>query len=245
MRERAELVWNGLLDLLYPPACLVCGVAMESGAMCAVCLRDMQPVQPPFCDRCGVPVPAERRVCASCENGPEPPYTWSQAMGHYGGTLLRAIHRFKYEGKSALALPLGTLLAHSLDSPPSPLLAAEPSGFDAVVPVPLHPSRLRYRGFNQAERLARIVAQKRGWRLDTDGVRRTRRTTSQTNLTREARAVNVRGAFAAQEPQRYHNQRVLIVDDVLTTMATTGEVARVVQEAGAKRVCVVALARGG
>src|SRR5262249_26772570 len=116
--------------------------------------------------------------------------------------------------------------------------------FDAVVPVPLHPSRLRERGFNQAERLARIMAQERHWKLDANGLLRVRPTSSQTNLPRTERAANVRGAFAPREPMRFAGKAVLIVDDVITTSATLKEAARVVREAGATRVCVVALARG-
>lgn len=249
MRERAALVWNGLLDVLYPPVCLVCGVRLESGALCPVCTADIHPILPPFCDRCGSPVAAGEGVCAACVTGTEPPFAWTQALGQYVGTLRRAIHRLKFDGKTALAEPLGLLLARSLGEPPSPLLSGPLSGdapgFDVVVPVPLHPSRLRERGFNQAERLARVVARERGWRVEAQGLRRIRRTRSQTELGPEERAVNVRGAFAAREPLFFDGQRVLLLDDVLTTMATVTECARAVQNAGAKRVCVVALARGG
>ena len=221
LRQQATQVWNGLLDLIYPPRCLVCGGDLEEGALCAACERTFTPILPPFCDRCGEPVPAERLVCRRCEQGPEPPFAWSQALGQYDATLLRALHRLKYDGKVALALPLGRLLARSLEAP-SPLFDLKRSqdlpAFDAVVPVPLHPSRLRRRGFNQAERIARVVAKERGWRLDTTGLRRVRRTPSQTALTLDARIANVRGAFAATEPMRFDGQAVLIIDDILTSV---------------------------
>ena len=248
MRETVELVWNGLLDMVYPPCCLVCGKRMESGALCEACIREFVAVAPPFCDRCGgLPDEAGRSICRPCETGPGAPYQWSQAMGHFGGTLREAILRFKYGGKAALAHPLGLCLARSLDTPPSPLLTStlgEKLAFDAVVPVPLHPSKLRQRGFNQSERLARVVAEERGWQLDTSGVVRVRKTRVQALLEGSEREKNVRGAFACRLGQRYAGQSVLIVDDVLTTGSTVSEVARVIRDAGASRICIIALARG-
>ena len=248
-RTTVQEVWNGLLDLVYPPVCLVCRQWIAAGALCEMCRRSVAPVLPPLCDRCGMPVPAERIVCRECEEGPEPPFDWSQTMGQYTGPLRTAIHHLKYHGRTALATPLGQMLAQSLDSPASPLFAprSDPSlpVFDAVVPIPLHPSRLRQRGFNQAERLARVLAAERGWRLDTKGLRRVRRTEVQALLTsREARAANVQNAFAVRSPTHYWNQSVLLVDDVITTMATVREAAAVVRAAGAERICIVALARG-
>lgn len=247
MRKRVALIWNGLLDVLYPPVCLVCGTE-QADPLCPVCRREIEPIPRPYCDRCGIPISADRLVCVSCETEGEPPFAWSQAMGRYAGALRQAIHRLKYEQKTGLALPLGRLLAHSLDSPSSPLLSAcLPSSlpaFEAVVPVPLHPSRLRKRGYNQAELLARVVAEERGWNLDTRGLRRIRRTQTQTALSPAERAANVQGAFTARSPLYFSGQSVLLVDDVLTTTATMRECAKVVQEAGAKRVCIVALASG-
>lgn len=246
MREFAELVVNGLLDLIYPPRCLLCSASLEAGALCEVCLREFVPAHGPFCDCCGDIREAGYVFCRKCQEGKSLAFAWSQAMGQYSGTLRHAIHRFKYEGKVALAEPLGRALAYSLDKPLTPLLmspSGQPLTFDAVVPVPLHPSRLRQRGFNQAERLARVVARERGWTLDAQGVRRVRRTKSQVTVGDEAsRRANVQGAFACRSLRRYAGQNVLIVDDVLTTGSTMSEVAHVVRGAGASRVCIVALA---
>lgn len=242
-------VWNGLLELIYPPVCLVCRQWIAAGALCEECRKSIAPVLPPLCDRCGAPVAAGRIVCRECEQGPEPPFDWSQTMGQYTGPLRTAIHHLKYHGKTALAAPLGQMLAHSLDSSPTPLLAARSDTaqppFDAVVPIPLHPARLRQRGFNQAERLARVLAAERAWPLDTQGLRRVRRTEVQALLTsREARAANVKDAFIARAPTHFWNQSVLLIDDVITTMSTVREAASVVRAAGATRICIVALARG-
>ncbi|HZT43709.1 MAG TPA: ComF family protein [Chthonomonadaceae bacterium] len=244
--EAVQAIWNGLLDLVYPPRCLVCG-AWQEEPLCPACRHAIQPPDPPFCDRCGVLIAADKSLCPACELGPEPPFAWCQAMGRYEGVLRQAIHRLKYDGKTALAQPLGKLLAASLERPGSRLLphpnASDQPAFDRVVPVPLHPSRLRERGFNQSERIARIVAQEYGWRLDTRGLRRIRRTKTQTRLGHRERAQNVQGAFAVRTSDYFAGQSVLIIDDVLTTGATVKECAQVVKDAGAVRVCITALAQ--
>src|SRR5690348_4512566 len=87
VRELLARVCSGLLDLVYPPKCLVCGAWLEGGCLCPVCIRAISPLLPPYCDRCGVPIPADRQVCTACEAGPEPPFDWSQALGAYAGAL--------------------------------------------------------------------------------------------------------------------------------------------------------------
>lgn len=241
LREAAVLVWNGLLDVVYPPRCLVCG-RDEADPLCAVCRSEVVPLLAPFCDRCGVPIAAGRLVCEDCEAGPEPHFAWSQAVGQYTGVLRTAIHRLKYDGKGALAAPLGELLATALETP-SPLLAPG-QAFDCIVPVPLHPSKLRARGFNQSERIARALASGRGWPLETRGLLRLRKTRTQTALHAAERHRNVEGVFGVRTPLYFDGQSVLLVDDVLTTMSTVNECARVLRNAGAARVAVLALARG-
>ena len=187
-------------------------------------------------------------VCEPCEAGNEPPFAWSQAAGMYQGALKDAIHLLKYNGKAALAEPLGRMLAESLAAE-TPLMAQRPENvpaFDAVVPVPLHPARQRERGFNQAERLARVVAREKNWLLDANGLRRIRRTAPQARMNSAAeRAANIREAFVARSPLHFENQSVLLVDDVLTTMSTVREAAGAMRNAGAIRIGVIALARGG
>ena len=246
MIAQARYAVNGLLDLLYPPVCLLCAARLEDGAMCADCQRQITPLPPPFCDRCGVSIRPDRTVCEPCENGNAPPFSWAQALSSYDGVLKTAIHLLKYNGKAALAEPLGLLLARSLDAPTYLIKPRDNRpAFDAVVPIPLHPARRRERGFNQAERIARVVARERNWRLDADGLRRVRRTRPQARMnTAEERAANIRDAFAARSPRHFENQHVLLIDDVLTTTSTVKAAANAVRDAGATRICVLALARG-
>src|SRR5579859_1243367 len=142
MRQGIMGAWNGLLDVVYPPICLLCRSRLECGALCSECVRGFAPVAPPFCARCGAPIPIASPLCSPCLAGLTPAYDWSQALGEYTGPLRTAIHRLKYDGKTVLAEPLGRLLARALDDPPSRLLHPQLKGpaveFDLVTPVPLH-----------------------------------------------------------------------------------------------------------
>jgi ComF family protein len=246
LTETARAIGEGLLDLLYPPVCLVCRRPNGDGSLCAVCRSDAHPLQPPFCDRCGAPVAAGLLVCERCAGEPDPAFAWSVAAFQYSGTIRRAIHIMKYRRRAALGRPLGEMLAAYLRCAGQPLLPEGCGGvseaFDLVVPVPLHPAHLRRRTFNQAERIARPVAEAFGLQVDADGVRRISGRQSQTIVDPAARMENVRGAFAAS-PGRFDGKSVLVIDDVLTTASTAREVARVIRDAGARRICVAAVAR--
>ena len=241
MDERLKTLFTGLLDLVYPARCLVC-MRLGERPLCSDCIDSITPLSAPYCDRCGEPVEASRLVCETCEAGPEPAFAWSQAVGQYSGVLRTAIHRLKYERRGALAEPLGELLAESIVTP-SPLLPRN-QRFDCIVPVPLHPSKLRSRGFNQAERVASVVAQRRGVALDTRGLVRVRKTRTQTSFHASERHANVERVFDTAAPLYFDGKSVLLVDDVLTTMSTVNECSRVLRNAGARRVAVLALARG-
>ena len=189
-------------------------------------------------------------LCYRCQTGPSPTYDWSEAAYQYDGALLSAIHRLKYDGRKSLAKPLGHLLALSLSNdshlfdPPSGKTDQPRSySFDLVIPVPLHPGRYRTRGFNQAEELAWEVATHHGWPMVTSSLARVRRTPSQTALSHNQRAHNMAGAFVVTDPDALEMRSVLLVDDVLTSTSTVREASRAVMEAGAARVCVLALAR--
>ncbi len=229
---------GGLLDLLYPPKCLVCGAIMDGGCLCESCLAAFPRITPLCCERCHDRLAPGERLCRACARGNEPPYLWISAVGEYSGGLRRAIHRFKYDGRTALRLPLGRALASSL-----PTFDGEPPHFDVVAPTPLHPAKQRQRGYNQAELLAAAVAEIRGERLCPDALKRLHRGESQTMLHAGERASNVAGAFAVNRRAVIERHNVLLIDDVVTTTATVRECARVLMAAGAKSVCVAALAR--
>jgi ComF family protein len=146
--------------------------------------------------------------------------------------LAIAIHALKYRSRRCVAAALGELLALTCSAPAEAI----------VVPVPLHPARLRARGYNQAFLLARVLARRRRLEL-ADALERTRDTPAQRELGRQARLANLRGAFRVVRPERVHHRRVLLVDDVLTTGATADACAGVLRAAGASGVDVYTVGR--
>ena len=224
-----------LLALVFPPACAACGELLEPEApLCPLCTLATEPVPLPGCPRCGEPV--ERPgTCARCRRGP-PPFVSAHAPFVHTGPLARAIHRFKYEGQSALALPLGRALAAG-SGPWLGRLQRRPT----LVPIPLHRGRLLRRGYDQAALLTRALARATGLPPCSTLLRRTRATRRQVGLTEAERIENVHGAFAVNGP--LPGGPVVLVDDVFTTGATARAAAAVLREAGARGVYVLTLAR--
>ena len=193
-------------------------------------------VSPERCAACDEHVLPRRIFCPPCAMTLEP-RTKDAAIApyRYGGALARAIVRFKYEGRSDLARPLGSLLLRA-----SPMFA--PLGIDVVVPVPLHPARLADRGFNQAALLAAPLARALGAVHAPRALARTRNTSRQADLDRESRMTNVSFAFAARQPDVVEGKRILIVDDVRTTGSTLRACAAALTSARAGFVHAIALA---
>ncbi len=190
------------------------------------------------CAQCGVPF--ENRaplhgsgLCGLCRRGATE-FDWGRGYGAYEGVLRHLIHLLKYDGMEPLASPLGTRLVD---------LLAVAGPVDLIVPVPLHASRRRSRGFNQAELLAAALSRVSGVRCDSGVLRRHRATETQTGLTHRERRLNVQGAFRVRKPQAVSGRHVALIDDVITTGATVAACARTLKGAGAVRVVVLSLAR--
>ncbi|MGN6754954.1 MAG: ComF family protein [Thermomicrobiales bacterium] len=222
-----------LLDLVFPPRCAGCG--RRGGWFCHSCLSQLMPLAPPWCQHCGRPLPDGQWRCRFCQQGDLPALDWARAAYPHSGAIRKAIHRFKYAGEQARAESLAALLA--------PLLLQAPAGDNPprVAPVPLSAARQRARGYNQAAELARVLTRANGWPLDT-GLVRVRATPPQVGLDRAARQENVRGAFAWRGEALF-GQRVLLVDDVMTTGATANECAATMKAAGALWIGLVTVAR--
>ena len=182
------------------------------------------------------PPAGEERICGLCRRA-RPPYQRAVAFGEYNGELRELLHLLKYESMQPAAAFLSGLLAHAIRQLPL-------NGQYLLVPVPLHGERLRQRGFNQAELLARAAQRCLGARCRVDAgiLRRARATDSQTGLTRHQRRANVRGAFRVTRPA-VADQTIVVIDDVFTTGITASECARVLMRAGAKQVFVATVAR--
>jgi len=231
------------LGFFYLPVCQVCRAetaSAEEGYVGVRCRLGVRLIEPPFCQRCGLPYEGaitNEFECGNCREM-ELQFRSARAAAAAQGVVLEAIHRYKYQR----ALWFEPFLADLLVRAAGPALVA--GGWNLIVPVPLHPLKKREREFNQAERLAARLARACGLRVDLRLLRRTRFTLSQTQLTRAERADNVRHAFHLRRGGRLHGERVVLVDDVLTTGATTSACARVLREAGSSEVCVWTVARG-
>jgi ComF family protein len=193
---------------------------------------------PPRCAACDASVTRLAAFCPSCASTVEPSGN-ADAAFVYGGAVAQAIVRLKYAARPDLARPLGDLLWRAV----APRAASLQGSL--VVPVPLHPSRLAERGYNQSSLLARRVARRLGAPFAPLALARAHDTPKQATLDRAARLANVAGAFRTREPGRVHGRAVLLVDDVSTTGATLDACTHALQAAGAGPVATAVLARAG
>ncbi len=219
--------------------------------VCGPCWEGFEPWQGAACARCGVPfassaaLDSNSPICAKCR-GEEFEFDAARPYGVYSGYLRAAILLTKFQGRERLGLKLGTLLESRWDWVVENSLGELP----VLMPIPLHASRQRDRGFNQAELLAaglRRALESRGkrpsLRLETRPLRRTRATLPQTGLSLRQRHENVRGVFSVVAPERVNGQVVVLVDDVMTTGATVSACAGALKRAGARKVLALTLAR--
>jgi ComF family protein len=197
-------------------------------------------IRPPWCARCGLPYAGEITVGFVCSNCRELnlQFEWARASVVATPFVLEVIHRYKYQR----ALWHEAFLAALLTREALPVVLG--GEWEAIVPVPLHPLRLREREFNQAERLAGCLGRACGLPVWPGVVRRTSPTRTQALLDRRERGKNVARAFTVPDARRVADRCLLVLDDVLTTGATTSAVSHALREAGARRVAVWTLARG-
>jgi len=230
---------DALLSVVLAPSCAACDEPLlqpTRGPICDPCWRSVLPLTPPLCDRCGDPLPTWRVVsiplacCARCRRTRRV-LDRARAIGAYDGALRAIVQALKYEGRRSLARPLGRLMRER----GADLLA----GAACVVPVPLHPSRRRQRGFNQAADLAHHV----GLPV-VAALRRVRATATQTGLPAGRRHRNVRGAFAPTgAAAALTGSAIVLIDDVSTTGATLEACASALKAAGVQEVRALTAAR--
>ena len=234
---------RALADVWYPPCCALCqcGLAEGEAHLCRACTGRLPMIRAPFCPVCSRPVMTRggtSHVCGVCRVRPKGAIARVCAAGLYDGGLKRLIHLYKYQRHQFLAAPLGDLLAAQAAS------SGVMDGIDCLAAIPLHWTRERWRGFNQARELALRVARVHGTLvLPPRGLRRVRRTSPQVSLDARGRRENIKGAFATRRPELVLGRRVALVDDVLTTGATADECARALMRAGAAEVRLLVLAR--
>ncbi len=235
-------ILTGITDLVFPPRCLTCGSILEEHgplSLCPACEAGIRHIRSPHCPCCGIPFPSTEGPdphCGDCLTA-ERPYALARSVGRYEGTLLEAIHLFKYRRKPGVGKVLGKIMADFADS------IWDMEAFSLIVPVPLHRKRLRQRGFNQAVILARVIAKRFALPLDFTTLKRTLPTVPQVGLGRQERSANVHGAFSAVRPERIAGRRLLLVDDVYTTEAPWRSCASVLIEGRSRAVAGLTLAR--
>jgi len=228
---------------LIPSDCAACGIALGSDPVpffCRSCWSRITPLQQPSCARCDQPFVSEAATSHSpdhlCHHCVErlPAFDRAWTLYPYIAPLQNAICAFKYRGKVGLAKPLARLMIQAL---PDYIQT------DVIMPVPLHPSRLRAREFNQSLLLADQVGRHLGIPVAATTLVRLLATDPQTTLSRHERLRNLRQAFGVRTPEAASGRRILLIDDVYTTGTTLNECAKVLAKAGAAAVYALTLAR--
>lgn len=249
-----QTISGSLLAALFPTACPICGkdlgYAFNPGA-CALCRQGLKSWKGAACALCGVPLVSNLAAestdqrCGLCRRQTYH-FDLARSFGVYSNPLRAFILHMKFRRRARWGLWLGGLLVQAWQPVQGDILEETP----LLIPVPLHPSRQRERGFNQAELLAkgflcklRRLAHPGIPQLELSLLLRVRAAPSQSGLSRSARQENVRAAFVVRKPDQARQRSVLLVDDVMTTGATASSCAHALKRAGAKQVVVLTLAR--
>ena len=228
MPETSKTYLAALADLFYPERCVGCE-RRASDVLCRTCFEALPGIGSPVCGRCGLPTAFATFVCEECKNV-DFAFESARAPLKYDGVGKEIVHALKYRGYKRVVDRLAA---------PLMLQVVGDARFDTVVPVPLHRSRRRKRGFNQAELLAGSVAGRLRAPV-SDTLEAVRSTRDQIELSAAQRRANVAGAYKAKGPLR---GRILLVDDVFTTGATMHACAETLLRAGAREIHALTLCR--
>jgi len=230
-KDSIKAFFEGFLDIIFPRDCALCGKPAQLG-VCKECESNLAEFDHAYCPVC------ERALLPKepfCTQHRDYPLSFVRPLAPFDEMYRELIHAVKYSNGVDVAKFLGVKIGE--------LISSEPifDEYDVLVPVPLHRNRLLDRGYNQAEIIAVEAAKVCGKKV-IKCVVRTRETLSQTKLSAVYRKINVKGAFKVVRSSAIRGKGVMIVDDVVTTGATSSEVAKVLKYAGATRVCVVCIA---
>ncbi|MDE2142193.1 MAG: ComF family protein [Elusimicrobia bacterium] len=236
-----DILLEGVLHVLLPRACAHCRGDLpfgEEGPLCAACADAIPPPPRPACVRCAAALGARRDFCGACA-GRLFACRLIRAAAAHRGPAASLVHAFKFRGSPSAARAAGRMLAEDV------AVRTELSGFDALVPVPLHPRRQRERGYNQADLLARELAARSG--LPVLGLLERRRASGPTwSLRRTQRRAELSGAFEVRAGgPAAEGKRLLLVDDVCASGTTLEECALALRRAGAADVAAAVFTRAG
>ena len=234
-------LFSALLDIWLPRACHGCGLPLtvdSERSLCDTCLASVEYVCSPSCIRCGAGLSRDAgdrdRLCAQCLQHP-PPFDSARSVLFYREPASSLLLRLKFQADTRATAPISELIDQA---PPTCF-----TSYDHVMPVPLHPARLRSRGLNQALILARLMFADERSKIAATGLIRLRNTVPQTSLSGRSRRKNLRGVFATNPRTDVADKDVCVVDDVFTTGTTVSECAKTLKRAGARRVDVWTFAR--
>jgi ComF family protein len=227
------------LDIALPTLCVSCREPVDGEGVCAACWAKLSFIAPPFCPRLGIPFvydPGPELLSMEAIANP-PAYQRARAAVRYDDVARTLVHSLKYQDRTDLAPAMGRWMARAGQE----LLADA----DVLVPVPLHWRRGWSRRYNQSGALARVISRQSGVKLASEALRRIRPTQQQIGLSRPQRASNVQGAFkvAPDRMADIQGRRIVLIDDVLTSGATTDACARALLRAKAAQVDVLVFAR--
>jgi len=235
-------ILKSIVDFVFPPICFMCGNPFSSEkdvGICPHCLSQVKYIVSPMCSRCGKPFYSEildDHLCGDCLTERRY-FNIARSIGYYDGILRKTIHLLKYKLKTNLAFTLGDFMAQRMQTFFSGVT------YHLIIPVPLHPKRLRERGFNQTLFLARFVSKKNNIPLDSYNLTRKRETKPQVGLSKRDRKDNVKGSFSILKRDKVVDKDILLVDDVYTSGNTVDECSKILVKAGAHKVDVLTLAR--
>mgnify|MGYP005778251941 CR=1 FL=1 len=225
-----------VLDLLYPPVCPFCGKISPEG-ICAGCRKKIVYVREPRCMRCGKPLRDEiREYCRDCE-ARSSFFDRGYGMWLHREPVSGAVYRFKYKNKRNWGRIFAVELAEHYEG------QIRAWGIEEIIPIPLHSTRKRKRGFNQSEVVAGILSELTGIPCRTDVLFRIRKTVPQKQLDRRGRKDNLMGAFGVSREWNAC-ENVLLIDDIYTTGTTVGRAAKMLKKAGAQNVYFLTISIG-
>ena len=223
------------LSNLFPSRCIICQrTAGQTIEICAACYKSL-PHNKTCCVRCALPLAEDvgnTALCGRCIQNP-PSFDYAYSLFRYEEDVIGLVHQLKFGEKISYSRTIGEMLLQQMlgtDEKP-----------DCILPVSLHSSRLRQRGFNQSIEISRVLAKKLDLPIEHSAIVRQRRTVAQTGLDAKQRQKNIKGAFSVAGEINY--KHVLIVDDVMTTGATVNELAKVLKTNKVERVGVLSIAR--
>lgn len=221
------------MSFLFPATCILCNASSKRKLdLCLACETDL-PFLKNYCMRCAHPLPEGQIICGTCLNNPEASPIRAFALFYYQAPIKQLLLSLKFNNRLVNAKILGELLANYLDDQ-----YQNQDKPEVIIPMPLHPIRLRERGYNQALELARPIAKKLKIPIDKSSVERIKNTLAQARLPTKKRTQNIKQAFSVNKTKMKHYKYVAVIDDVITTGNTATELCKILYQEGVEKIDV-------